>query len=57
MHDLLAKALVMGIFRLLRHGIDRDYVELEENLAGVRGKINVAEDSEANTKGTWASSL
>ncbi len=42
-HDLLAKVLAKGTFRLLRRGIERGYREMREDLAGIRGKIAVAE--------------
>lgn len=38
-HDLLAWVLVKGTFRLIRRGINRDYREVCEDLAGIRGKI------------------
>lgn len=41
--DLLAKVLVEGTFRLMRQGMDRDYRERHEDLAGIRGKIVVGE--------------
>ncbi len=42
-HDLLGKVLAKGTFRLLRRGIDRGYREMREDLAGIRGKVAVAE--------------
>lgn len=42
-HDLLGKVLVEGTFRLTRQGIDRGYHEVREDLAGVRGKVDVGE--------------
>ena len=42
-HDLLAKVLAEGTFRLIRRGIDRGYREVREDLAGIRGKIAVGE--------------
>ena len=41
--DLWAKVLALGVFRLLRRGLDRGYKEVHEDLAGVRGKINVGD--------------
>ena len=41
--DLLGKVLAEGSFRLIRRGIDRGYREIREDLAGIRGKIAVAE--------------
>lgn len=42
-HHLLGKVLAMGTFRLLRGGIDRGYREVQEDLAGLRGKLLVCE--------------
>lgn len=42
-HDLLGKVLAAGTFRLVRRGIDRGYREVHEDLAGIRGKIEVGE--------------
>lgn len=42
-HDLLAKVLAEGTFRLIRRGIDRGYREVREDLVGIRGKIAVGE--------------
>ena len=40
-HDLLGKVLVEGTFRLARQGLDRGYREVGEDLAGIRGKVDV----------------
>ncbi|MEQ9398181.1 MAG: hypothetical protein RJQ04_03345 [Longimicrobiales bacterium] len=40
-HDLLGKVLAEGTFRLVRRGIDRGYRETTEELAGIRGKLEV----------------
>ena len=42
-HDLLGKVLAEGTFRLIRSGIDRGYREVSEDIAGIRGKIDVGE--------------
>ena len=42
-HDLLGKVLAEGTFRLVRRGLDRDYLEVREDIPGVRGKIEVGE--------------
>ena len=42
-HHLLGKILAEGTFRLLRRGIDRGYREVQEDLAGIRGKLAVGE--------------
>lgn len=41
--DLLGKVLAEGTFRLIRRGIDRGYREVHEDVAGIRGKMNVGE--------------
>lgn len=41
--DLLGHVLALGTFRLLRRGLDQGYREVREDLAGVRGKVNVGE--------------
>lgn len=41
--DLLAKVLIGGIEHLIRRGIDRQYVEQEEVLPVVRGRIGISE--------------
>jgi 5-methylcytosine-specific restriction enzyme subunit McrC len=40
-HDLFGKVLAEGTFRLLHRGLDRGYEEIQEDLAGVRGKLDV----------------
>jgi len=42
-HDLLGKVLAEGTFQLVRRGLDRGYLEVREDLAGIRGKIEVGE--------------
>lgn len=42
-HDLFAAILVNGINKQLKQGLYRDYVKHEEALAGLRGKIQIAE--------------
>ena len=42
-HHLLGKVLAEGTFRLIRQGIDRGYREIQEDLAGIRGKLSVSE--------------
>jgi len=41
-HDLLAAILALGIGRQLKQGLHREYVAREEELATLRGKIDVA---------------
>ncbi len=38
--DLLARVLAQGVSDLLRRGLDRDYVEVSSDVAGVRGRID-----------------
>ena len=42
-HDLLGKLLAEGTFRLIRRGLDRGYRQVRDDLAGIRGKINMGE--------------
>ena len=42
-YDLLGKVLAEGTFWLIRRGIDRGYREVQEDIAGIRGKIAVGE--------------
>jgi 5-methylcytosine-specific restriction enzyme subunit McrC len=37
--DLFASILINGVTRLLRRGLDRNYVELREDISFVRGRI------------------
>ena len=41
--DLLGKVLAEGAFRLLRRGLDRGYRNVQDDLAGIRGKLPVSE--------------
>lgn len=41
--DLLGKVLAGGVNHLVRRGIDRGYVERQEDLAGIRGKLAVSD--------------
>jgi len=41
--DLLGKVLAEGTFRLIRRGIDRGYREVNEDVAGIRGKMDVGQ--------------
>ena len=42
-YDLLGKVLAEGVLRLFRGGLDRGYIEVGEDLAGIRGKIDVGQ--------------
>ncbi len=41
--NLFATVLIQGVPRLLKRGLDRDYVDQEDDLRCLRGKINVSE--------------
>jgi 5-methylcytosine-specific restriction enzyme subunit McrC len=49
-HDLLGKVLAEGTFHLVRQGLDRGYVDHEEDLSGVRGKIDLAGTVKRSTR-------
>lgn len=40
-HNLLGTVLAQGTFRLTRQGIDRGYRDVRDDLAGIRGKVDV----------------
>lgn len=42
-HDLLGHVLAAGTFQLVRRGLDRGYVEIRDDLAGIRGKLDMGE--------------
>lgn len=42
-HDLLGKVLAEGTFQVVRRGLDRGYREVREDLAGIRGKLDLGE--------------
>jgi len=42
-HDLLGHVLAEGTFQLVRRGLDRGYIEVREDLAGIRGKLEIGE--------------
>jgi 5-methylcytosine-specific restriction enzyme subunit McrC len=43
LHDLFGKVLAEGTFRVLHRGLDRGYREVREDLAGIRGKLQVSD--------------
>lgn len=43
LYELFAKVLASGLEYLLKRGFDRQYVEVQEEMALVRGKINVSD--------------
>ncbi|HSW29776.1 MAG TPA: hypothetical protein VLH75_09880 [Longimicrobiales bacterium] len=42
-HDLFGKVLAQGTFQLLHRGLDRGYREIQDDVAGIRGKLEVSE--------------
>ncbi len=42
-HDLFAAILCLGVSGQIKRGLNRDYVPLEESLAGLRGQIRISE--------------
>ena len=46
--DLFARVLANGIEAILARGLDRDYVPIEEDVAGVRGRIHFPETLSRN---------
>lgn len=48
-YNLLAKLMVSDISRLIKRGFHREYVENEEPLAVIRGKINIGESLKQQT--------
>ncbi|MDR1920442.1 MAG: 5-methylcytosine-specific restriction endonuclease system specificity protein McrC [Candidatus Adiutrix sp.] len=49
MHDLFAAILIHGVGHQIKRGLYRDYAPLEEPLAGLRGKIRLAESVRRQT--------
>jgi 5-methylcytosine-specific restriction enzyme subunit McrC len=43
LEDLFGTVLARGVVRVARRGLDRNYIEFEEELAGVRGRIEISE--------------
>ncbi len=41
LHDLLAEILVRGVGTQVKRGIHRDYLDRSDELAGVRGRIDI----------------
>jgi 5-methylcytosine-specific restriction enzyme subunit McrC len=46
--DLFASVLARGVNRLLRRGLDRGYVEIEQEIVGIRGRIVVGDTLRRN---------
>ena len=42
-HDLYGKVLTAGFFHLARQGLDRGYMDFQEDIGGVRGRINLSD--------------
>jgi 5-methylcytosine-specific restriction enzyme subunit McrC len=46
--DLFADVLIRGVERLMRRGLDRDYVEVQDDTSAVRGRIIIGETLRRN---------
>jgi 5-methylcytosine-specific restriction enzyme subunit McrC len=46
--DLFAKVLITATNKLLKRGIDKDYIEKSEEIYGVKGKIEISETLKSN---------
>ena len=46
--DLLARVLISGMAHLFKRGLDRGYIEFEEETKRIRGKINISETIKKN---------
>lgn len=46
--DLLAKVLINGLKILLKRGLDQDYQPQEQEVAGVKGKLNFSATLKSN---------
>jgi 5-methylcytosine-specific restriction enzyme subunit McrC len=53
--DLFASVLERGVTRLIRRGLDRNYFEIRDDMAGVRGRIVLGETSQFVI--LWSSAL
>ena len=42
-HDLYGKVLTAGFFHLARQGLDRGYMDFQDDIGGVRGRINLSD--------------
>ncbi len=42
-HDLYGKVLTTGFFHLARQGLDRGYLDFQDDIGGVRGRINLSD--------------
>ena len=47
--ELFARVLINGCGLLFKRGLDRDYIGLQENYVGIKGKMLMAETIKANT--------
>ena len=46
--DLFAKVLINATKMLLKRGIDKNYIDHKEELAGVKGKIQISQTLKSN---------
>lgn len=47
-YNLFARIIISGISRLFKRGADREYIEFDEDLPGLKGKINFKETIKKN---------
>ena len=55
--DLLARVLVSGVTHVRRRGLMREYLTVEDRIAGVRGKLQLAETAQTESLGVSADAL
>lgn len=48
LQDLFAKVLINAVRLLLKRGIDRNYIDHIETIAGVKGKVNISQTLKSN---------
>tara|TARA_B100000579_G_scaffold393371_1_gene369947 strand:+ start:2022 stop:3134 length:1113 start_codon:yes stop_codon:yes gene_type:complete len=48
MIDLLSKILVNGVVQLLKRGLDKQYIEREDDISSIKGKINFTQSINRN---------
>ena len=46
--DLFAKILINGTKILLKKGIDRSYIDFTDEIAGVKGKVQISQTLKSN---------
>ena len=48
-HEFFAKILIKQVKKQIKHGLHRDYIPIQEDLSGVRGRININETIKQQT--------